>query len=135
MCGTGLRTAYAGTMNFSPPALIADERDWYAAFARRRHPVTLEDYGRAFTVVGGRALKERAERGERVVTFGQPGTTEVIRGRPGHEKYLPDPWVLARFSHRRSLSPELRADAAVAAARRSLGCGASAGCSPRSRSG
>jgi arabinofuranosyltransferase len=46
-----------------------------------------------------------------------------VRGRPGHEKGLPLPWLVARFGDPQASVPDGVSPAAVDAARRALGCG------------
>jgi arabinofuranosyltransferase len=45
------------------------------------------------------------------------------RGRPGHEKALPDVWTFARYAARDAPRPERMTSTQVAAARRALACG------------
>lgn len=66
--------------------------------------------------------------GPNVRVIDRPGLSDPIaarirlerRGRPGHEKSLPDSWLLARYA---APTPDMAQDREVSAARRALGCG------------
>jgi arabinofuranosyltransferase len=45
------------------------------------------------------------------------------RGRPGHEKLVDNPWVIARFGDPGRVPPDLGTEAQVAAAKRAMECG------------
>jgi hypothetical protein len=63
---------------------IADQREFYIAFAGNRHPVTLGDWSRSPVVVFGRSARLRAETGESVLL-----TTVQTNGRLDAEEPLP----------------------------------------------